>query len=355
MSLEARSLRKTYGDFSVRMDLKIEEGETLVLAGPSGCGKTTALHMIAGLVAPDEGSILLDGRKLDAVPAWKRGIAVVFQDLALFPHLSVGGNVAFGPFIRGMRRQERGRVVETCLRAARLEGYAKRRLSTLSGGELQRTAIARALAADPRALLMDEPFSSLDAPLRRELRAEFRELRSKSSYPCLFVTHDREEAAALGDRIAIMKNGCIAEIGRSRDLFLAPRTAFAARFLGAGAVLRARPIGSAGGRTTVRCPLGILSVATAGSGLPINDQDREMNLLIPRDALRIVSADSAEARCGATVRSSVFSGDHEVLTAELADGTVLNVESSPRAVSPEVDGVIGLAVNDDLLRFLADD
>ena len=355
MSIEARSLRKTYGDFSVQVDLKIEEGETLVLAGPSGCGKTTALHLLAGLVAPDGGSILLDGRDLADVPAWKRGIAVVFQDLSLFPHLSVGGNVAFGPFIRGTGRAERERVVEACLRAAHLEGYAKRRLSTLSGGELQRTAIARALAAAPRALLMDEPFSSLDAPLRRALRAEFRELRSQSPYPCLFVTHDREEPATLGDRIAIMKDGRIAEIGGARELFLAPRTAFAARFLGAGAVLGARPIGMDGRRMTVRCGLGTLSVETAGGRGPENGPDREMNLLIPRDALRIVAADSSEAKCRARIRSSVFSGDHEIIAAELADGTVLNVESSPREATSEIGRGIGLAVNERLLRFLEDD
>jgi ABC-type Fe3+/spermidine/putrescine transport system ATPase subunit len=343
------ALRKTYGRFSVDIDFKINDGETLVLAGPSGCGKTTALRMIAGLVIPDSGTILLDGVDVRDIPAWKRNIGVVFQDLALFPHLSVGGNVAYGPFVHGVGKQERERIVETCLAQARLEGYAKRRVDTLSGGERQRAAIARALAASPSALLMDEPFSSLDAPLRRELRLEFRELRERVEYPCLFVTHDREEAATVGDRVAIMNAGRIIEIGKPRELFLSPRTAFAARFLDAGAVLEAEVMGKEDGKERVRSVVGTTTIKTEGK-----ESGKKRTMMLPRDALRLVSADAANAVCRAIVRSSVFSGERETLSVELANGATLKVET-PGRMGPFLPGTnVGLEVDESLLYFLAD-
>jgi putative spermidine/putrescine transport system ATP-binding protein len=215
----------------------VADGETLVLAGPSGCGKTTLLNLIAGLLQEDRGEILMDGENAAGLPPWKRNISVVFQDLALFPHLNVGNNIAYSSFIKGIKKAERRRIVEEALRLVRLPGCEKRRIDTLSGGERQRVAIARALAARPRLLLLDEPFSSLDAPLRREIQGEFRRIRSKSQAPCIFVTHDREEAAALGDRIALMDRGRIVETGTGRDLFLAPKTEFAAQFFGRGTAL----------------------------------------------------------------------------------------------------------------------
>ena len=236
-ALEITGLEKTYGDFSVSLDITVNEGETLVLAGPSGSGKTTALNLIAGLTAPDSGRVLIGGRDVSALPPWKRNISMVFQDLALFPHLDVGGNIAYGLFIRKVRRNERRRIAGEALEMARLPGYASRRIHTLSGGERQRVAIARALAVSPGALLLDEPFSSLDLPLRKELRQEFLEIRSRSKAPCVFVTHDREEAVMLGNRIAIMNSGSVVEIGNGKELFLSPKTEFAARFLGSGHVL----------------------------------------------------------------------------------------------------------------------
>ncbi|MDR3174236.1 MAG: ABC transporter ATP-binding protein [Treponema sp.] len=199
--------------------------------------------MIAGFIREDRGEIFLDGENTAALPPWKRGISLVFQDLALFPHLSVGGNVAYGPFLRGTGSAERRRIVAEALAVVRLPGWEKRRLDTLSGGERQRVAIARALAARPRLLLLDEPFSSLDAPLRREIQGEFASIRANSLAPCIFVTHDKEEAALLGDRIALMDRGRIVEIGTGRELFLEPKTAFAGRFFGRGTVLPAALLG----------------------------------------------------------------------------------------------------------------
>jgi putative spermidine/putrescine transport system ATP-binding protein len=235
MPLEVCNVTKTYPAFSVSLDFSVDDGETLALVGPSGCGKTTALNLIAGLLIAETGAIVCGGEDVGDLPPWKRNMGFVFQDLALFPNMDVGRNIAYSLFIRGVKKTERRRVVEECLKIVRLPAsFAGRRVHTLSGGERQRVAIARALASSPRALLMDEPFSSLDPPLRRELWREFRGIRAKSPIPCIFVTHDQEEAAALGDRIALMNAGRIVEAGTAADLFTRPKTEAAARFFAQG-------------------------------------------------------------------------------------------------------------------------
>jgi ABC-type Fe3+/spermidine/putrescine transport system ATPase subunit len=316
MALEIRGLEKSFaGGFRLFIDrLGAAPGETLALAGPSGCGKTTVLSLIAGFIREDRGSILLDGEDAAALPPWKRGISLVFQDLALFPHLSVGGNVAYGPLIRGIGAAERRRIVAEALALVRLPGWEKRRLDTLSGGERQRVAIARALAARPRLLLLDEPFSSLDAPLRREIQGEFASIRANSRAPCIFVTHDREEAALLGDRIALMDRGRIAEIGTGRELFLAPKTAFAARFFGRGAVL----------------PAALLGISPEGE------------VFVPRDALRRLGPPGAEPPPSPAGRKliraaflrSAIEGGRVNLELELPGGSIIAAEQSIRAPLP---------------------
>jgi ABC-type Fe3+/spermidine/putrescine transport system ATPase subunit len=368
VALEIRGLRKSYGDFSVDLSLRVESGETLVLAGPSGCGKTTALSLIAGIIQAEGGDILADGRSIQDLPPWKRHIAVVFQDLALFPHLDVGKNVAYGLFMHGVSKPKRRRIVAEALELVRLSGYEGRRIDTLSGGEQQRVAIARALAMEPRAMLLDEPFSSLDAPLRRSLRAEFRglgeaaiprdtaslgeagdlpELASipaKAGIPCLFVTHDREEAAALGDRIALMSAGRIVETGAPKELFLSPKTELGARFFGAGLVLDCSVLGPEKGGTLVDSPLGKLLVP-AGTvckpGRPL--------VFVPRDALGI--AENGEGKRRALCRNSVFVGDRLILELEIG-GISCIVETGVRTEPPPMDSPVALTVDEALLRFV---
>jgi ABC-type Fe3+/spermidine/putrescine transport system ATPase subunit len=345
MAIEARGLRKSYGDFAMDLSLRVEQGEILVLAGPSGCGKTTTLSLIAGLIRADSGDIMAEGRSINALPPWKRHIAVVFQDLALFPHLDVGKNVAYAPFLQGVPRTGRRRIVAEALEQVRLSGYEKRRVDTLSGGERQRVAIARALAMRPRAMLLDEPFSSLDAPLRRSLRAEFRNIPERSGIPCLFVTHDQEEAAALGDRIALMSAGRIVEAGVPRDLFLSPRTEFGARFFGAGLVLECTVLGPEQGGILIDSPLGKLLVPPGTDYKP----GRPL-VFVPRDALSI--AGPGQGKGAALCRNSIFAGDRLMLELDLPGGISCAVETPVRSDPPPKDSPVTVAVNDALLRFV---
>ena len=214
------------------ISLEVEPGEAIVLLGPSGCGKTTTLRMVAGLETPDEGSIVLDGRDVTHLPAYKRDMGMVFQGYALFPHLSVFENVAFG--LR-LRHQSRGTVssrVEDLLRLVGLAGYGERHPHQLSGGEQQRVGLARALAVDPRVLLMDEPFGALDRKLRQEIQREFRALQRSLGVTTVFVTHDQEEALLLADRIAVLNQGRIEQVDVPQTLYTAPESRFVATFLG---------------------------------------------------------------------------------------------------------------------------
>lgn len=347
MAIEAIGLRKVFPEFRVEVDLKVESDEILVVAGPSGCGKTTALQMIAGILPHDGGTVLIDGEDVGGLPPWKRRIGVVFQDLGLFPHLSVAGNIEYGPSVAGVPKNERTAAVEFYLEALRLSGYGRRRIDTLSGGERQRIAIARALAAKPQALLMDEPFSSLDAPLRRELRSEFRALRQKEGFPCLFVTHDRDEAAALGDRIAVMRGGRVIEEGTPERLFGSPKSAFVASFLGAGTVVPEQE--------ALRTFEGAIPRSLADELRTIGNEPKKA-LLIPRDGLRIrPQGPENEAGLNATVVETLLEGDRTVVVAEAAGGLRLTLSQNRREAIPRTGEPIRLAVNPEFLRVVADD
>jgi ABC-type Fe3+/spermidine/putrescine transport system ATPase subunit len=229
--LEVRGLFKRFGDVVAAHDVSfpVAPGEILGILGPSGCGKTTVLRLIAGLELPDRGSVFIHGKEATTLPPEARGVGLVFQNFALFPHLSVRGNVAYG--LRFKRDVPKTRVAEL-LELVGLAGYERRRPDQLSEGQKQRVALARALAPEPRVLLLDEPLSALDAALRKELRGELRRILKRLGTTAVYVTHDQEEALALADRVAVMREGRIEQIDTPEGLYQTPRTPFVASFLG---------------------------------------------------------------------------------------------------------------------------
>ena len=234
MSLTLQSVGRRYGDTWIlqNLDLEVGSGECLALLGPSGCGKSTALRLIAGLETPDDGCIQINGEIMNRVPPDRRRVAMVFQSYALFPHLCIRENLNLGLRIRGVSPNEQRRRVASILEVMQLGSLAERRPSELSGGQRQRVALARALLRDPLVYLLDEPMSNLDAQLREELRPEIKRLVLQGPQPVVYVTHDQQEAMALADRIAVLRNGRIEQIGTPRELYERPATLFVAQFIG---------------------------------------------------------------------------------------------------------------------------
>ena len=241
-TVELKGVRKTYGEFLAvdRIDLTVGQGEFVVVLGPSGCGKTTALRLIAGFADVTEGEIHIGRQDVTAAPPHKRNIGIVFQNYALFPHLTVFDNVAFGLRRRRRPREEVARKVEEALRLVKLEPFRDRYPRQLSGGQQQRVAIARALAIEPDVLLLDEPLSNLDAKLRLEVRGEIRRLQRYLGITTVLVTHDQDEAMSVGDRLVVMDRGRIQQIGTPRALYQHPANEFVATFIGTGNLLDGR-------------------------------------------------------------------------------------------------------------------
>jgi putative spermidine/putrescine transport system ATP-binding protein len=219
------------------VDLQIEDGEFFTMLGPSGSGKTTCLRMIAGFDRPTGGEVYLLGVRVTHLPPYERDVNTVFQDYALFPHMSVGDNIAYGPMLRKMSKTERARRVDEMLELVRLPGFARRKPSQLSGGQRQRVALARALINEPRVLLLDEPLGALDLKLRQEMQVELKLLQQRLGITFVFVTHDQEEALSMSDRIAVFNAGRIEQVGTPAAMYEKPATAFVAGFVGTSNML----------------------------------------------------------------------------------------------------------------------
>ncbi|SMF07864.1 putative spermidine/putrescine transport system ATP-binding protein [Xaviernesmea oryzae] len=232
LSLEKLTL--AYGDTVAvaDLDLGIRKGELIALLGPSGCGKTTTMRAIAGLLPVKSGHVRLDGADITRVPANKRAVGLVFQSYALFPHLSVYENVAFGLKLKGMRGTELDAKVQAGIKSVGLSSFANRKPAELSGGQQQRVALARSMVMEPKVLLLDEPLSNLDARLRLEMRTELQRVQKETGVTMIFVTHDQAEALALADRIVVMKGGAIEQIGSPEDIYSRPVSSFVADFVG---------------------------------------------------------------------------------------------------------------------------
>ena len=237
--IDLLGIRKSYGDDDAlkNIDLYIRDGEFLTLLGPSGCGKTTLLRIIAGFTMPTEGKVLIDGKDVSSVPPYKRRVNTVFQKYALFPHLNVFDNVAFGLKIQRLPKAEIQTRVNEMLELVNLKGYGKRWIDQLSGGQQQRVAIARALVNRPQVLLLDEPLGALDLKLRKGMQIELKRMQQKLGITFIFVTHDQEEALTMSDTIVVMNEGLIQQIGTPADVYNEPKNVFVAKFIGESNIL----------------------------------------------------------------------------------------------------------------------
>jgi multiple sugar transport system ATP-binding protein len=238
-AITLEKLTKVYGDGTravSELDLEIADGEFVVLVGPSGCGKTSALRMVAGLEPITEGRVVIGGEVVNDLPPKDRDIAMIFQNYALYPHMSAFDNMSFGLKLRGVKKESRGRRVQSTARTLGLAEVLPKKPRTLSGGQRQRVAMGRAIVREPRAFLMDEPLSNLDAKLRVEMRAEIARLQRELGVTTIYVTHDQVEAMTLGDRVAIMRDGLLQQVARPQELYDRPRNLFVAEFIGSPAM-----------------------------------------------------------------------------------------------------------------------
>jgi len=327
------------------ISLDVPAGEFVTLLGPSGCGKTTTLRMIAGFEQPDAGEITVCGVAMGARPPHQRPTAMVFQNYALFPHMSVAENIAFGLRERRVGREEQRRRVGEMLALVELEGYGDRRPRELSGGQQQRVALARALVVEPAVLLLDEPLGALDLRLRRAMQRQLAEIQHRIGITFIYVTHDQEEALTMADRIVIMHAGRIVEAGSAMEVYDRPRTRFAAEFMGAENLIEARVEAADSTSTRVCVGPNALNVAIPAQG-------ETATLMIRPEHIRLTDDPDGWS---ATVVSRVWQGAQWALGVELADGTPLAV-AVPRDASPppDVGGYTRIAIGPEHVWVIPD-
>jgi spermidine/putrescine ABC transporter ATP-binding subunit len=328
--IEFREVSKRYGTLVAndRLSLTIRRGELMTLLGPSGCGKTTALRCLTGYNQPDEGRIFLDGKDVTDVPTHQRELGMVFQNFALFPHMTVQDNVGFPLMIRSLPKEERGKLVAEALHLVRLEGYAGHYPRQLSGGQQQRVGLARALVYRPKVLLLDEPLSNLDAKLREEMRFEIKEVVTRLGITAMYVTHDQAEALALSDRVAIMNRGRLEQLGTPEEIYEQPRSRFVAEFIGLSNFLEGRVQSIQGenmlvgvGSVTVTTPA--LQAASPGQKVLLFARPNEIELLRPEEA-------PGANVFGAQVEKATYLGDTMDYRLIFGQGLELRIQTDAR-------------------------
>jgi putative spermidine/putrescine transport system ATP-binding protein/spermidine/putrescine transport system ATP-binding protein len=315
--------------------LKIGRGEFMTLLGPSGCGKTTLLNLVAGFLSPNEGEIFIDNKLVTDVPAYARETGIVFQNYALFPHMNVVSNVAYGLKARGVPKDTIRKRVADVLSMMKLGGYEERKPRELSGGQQQRVALARALVIEPKVLLLDEPFSALDKNLRASMQVEVKEIQRRLGVTTIFVTHDQSEALSLSDRIAVMSGGRICQIDTPERLYRKPADRFVASFIGEGSLLKAtleridgeQAIVAVGG-AIVTVPAKPLSGVAAGS---------PVELFVRPEHLHVAAA--GEAALQGVVAASIYQGDHVDLYIDLPQAASARIHM--RLSAREAAGLTG--------------
>ena len=327
MLLEVENITQAYDDAPVlrSVSMSTAHGEIACLLGPSGCGKSTLLRVIAGLEPAYSGTVRFSGQPVDRVPPHRRGFGLMFQDWALFPHLSVAQNIAFGLRMQRLPRREIEQRVSAILDLVGLPGYGERTIFELSGGERQRVALARALAPQPRLLMLDEPLGALDRTLRERLTEELRTIIKRVGLTSIYVTHDQAEAFTVADRILLMNRGKIVQDGRPADVYRHPCSPFVARFLGLTNLIRCDRIDASDGTPIAHTPLGPLLVGDAPtSALHVAPPQRQFVLVRP-EAAEVVQPGSINTVAGDVVRST-FRGGTERVVVRHASGIMLELD-----------------------------
>lgn len=314
MRLSLKGISKHYGAVPALapMTLEVQPGELIALLGPSGCGKTTTLRIIAGFEVPDSGSVVINGRDVTGSPPNRRGLGMVFQNYSLFPHLTVGENIAYGLKMSGMKKGAIALRVESMLDLIRLPGLSNRRIAQLSGGQQQRVALARALATNPSILLLDEPLGALDKSLREGMQFELRQIQRQFDITSVMVTHDQEEALTMSDRVVVMNKGRILQIGPPGEVYDFPRTRFVAEFIGTANIFRARVMERVGHE--VRVELGGAAAASPTTVL-VDARQRsldctEVDIALRPEKIALDSALAHHVRLDGIVEQHVFRGTH---------------------------------------------
>ncbi|MCO4315913.1 ABC transporter ATP-binding protein [Phyllobacterium sp. 21LDTY02-6] len=330
------NVRKEFGSFTAIHDLtlSIEPGTLVTLLGPSGCGKTTTLRMLAGLEHPTSGRISIGGRDVTMLPANERDVSMVFQSYALFPHMSVLENVAYGLDSSNMGKKQARERAEEGLNQVGLAGFGSRLPAELSGGQQQRVAVARALVLEPQVLLLDEPLSNLDARLRRRVRTEIRELQQRLGFTAVYVTHDQEEALAVSDRIVVMQEGRIAQQGSPRELYDMPASSFIADFIGEANVMACEVVRSEAGRAIIR--VGGLEHSVPGRGVAPGPAQ----IAVRPNAITLDPSLNGALR--GTIKYAAYLGDHVEYEVETEAGTLFVVDPAADSnLAPTTEVSIG--------------
>jgi len=333
--------------------VSIAENEFFTLLGPSGCGKTTLLRMIAGFDYPTSGQILLHGEDIATLPPYKRPVNTVFQSYALFPHMTVAQNIAFGLEMQGKPRNVVKSRVDEMLRLVRMEALRNRRTSEISGGQQQRVALARALAPAPKVLLLDEPLSALDYKLRKDMQIELKRLQHETGITFIFVTHDQEEALTMSDRIAVMSGGRVLQIGTARDIYERPAERFVADFIGESNFLKGEVIRIEGSRASVRLKSG----AVIGAQLPNGHHPAGDVTIVVRPEHAEIAPVSREGKLQGVLDQIVYLGTdtHYRMTLDSGENFILRQQNRPNGPSSFTAGDrIGLVLAEGTAQVLKD-
>jgi len=354
-SVSKRFVHRIKGEVYAARDvtLRVNPGEFLTLLGPSGCGKTTTLRMIAGFERPDAGQIRFGGHDVTGTPANRRNIGFVFQNYALFPHLSIFENVAYGLRVRGASAEAIKRAVGDVLALVGLAGHEQQFPAQLSGGEQQRVALARAIVIEPRVLLFDEPLSNLDAKLRVQMRSEIRALQRRLSITTIYVTHDQEEAMAVSDRIAVMNRGSVVQEGSAEDLYQRPASHFVAQFVGRVNLVAGRVVSTMDSDTMRVDVLGReIAARRSPNGVAVGDS---VHIALRPEAIHMTSAPDSRMIAG-TVVSSTFLGDKIEYVVQCNGHALQITRYNAAPVQPLADGTaVGLSFADDAVVVLPEE